>query len=134
MSSCLATTSFLMTAVGAAISVTSMARTAWHFWWGVANIVQFLPPMLEEAHAPHSQSKAEEQEAVMGGLWVLVVMVVCGVVRAGCVCAACPCCFVRIEAHAQKCIKNLANHVILGIAGKLLTRRAKLLHLIMANL
>jgi hypothetical protein len=22
-------------------------------------------------------------------------MVVCGVVRAGCVCAACPCCFVR---------------------------------------
>jgi hypothetical protein len=31
----------------------------------------------------------------LGGLWVLVVMVVCGVVHAGCVCAACPCCFVR---------------------------------------
>jgi hypothetical protein len=28
-------------------------------------------------------------------LWVLVVTVVCGVVRAGCVCAARPCCFVR---------------------------------------
>ncbi len=36
--------------------------------------------------------------------------------------------------HAQKCIKNLANHGILGIAGKLLKRRAKLLHLIKANL
>jgi hypothetical protein len=32
----------------------------------------------------------------LGGLWVLVVTVVCGVVRAGCVCAACPCCFVRL--------------------------------------
>jgi hypothetical protein len=31
----------------------------------------------------------------LGGLWVLVVTVVCGVVRAGCVCVACPCCFVR---------------------------------------
>jgi hypothetical protein len=29
-------------------------------------------------------------------LWVLVVMVVCGVVHAGCVCAARPCCFVRL--------------------------------------
>jgi hypothetical protein len=27
---------------------------------------------------------------------VLVVMVVCGVVHAGCVCAACPCYFVRL--------------------------------------
>jgi hypothetical protein len=35
---------------------------------------------------------------------------------------------VLLEAHAQKCIKKLANHGILGIAGKLLTRRAKLLH------
>jgi hypothetical protein len=31
----------------------------------------------------------------LGGLWVLVVTVVCGVMRAGCVCAARPCCFVR---------------------------------------
>jgi hypothetical protein len=32
----------------------------------------------------------------LGGLWMLVVTVVCGVVRAGCcVCAARPCCFVR---------------------------------------
>jgi hypothetical protein len=40
---------------------------------------------------------------------------------------------VLLEAHAQKCIKNLANHGILGTAGKLLTRGAKLLHLIKAN-
>jgi hypothetical protein len=31
---------------------------------------------------------------------VLVVTVVCGVVHAGCVCAACPCCFVR-GSHAK---------------------------------
>jgi hypothetical protein len=41
---------------------------------------------------------------------------------------------VLLEAHAQKCIKNLANHGIVRIAGKLLTRRAKLLHSIRANL
>ncbi len=56
--------------------------------------MQCLPPVLEEAHAPHSQSEAEEEEAMMAGLWVLVVRVVCVVVRAGCVCAASPCCFV----------------------------------------
>ncbi len=32
----------------------------------------------------------------MGGLWALVVTVVCGVVHAGCVCAVSPCCFVRL--------------------------------------
>ncbi len=57
----------------------------------------------------------------LGGLWVLVVVVVWWVVHAGCVCAARTCCSVR-------------NHGILGIAGKLVTRRAKLLHLIKANL
>jgi hypothetical protein len=41
---------------------------------------------------------------------------------------------VLLEAHAQKCIKNLANHGILGIAGMLMMRRAKLLHLIKAKL
>jgi hypothetical protein len=41
---------------------------------------------------------------------------------------------VLLEAHAQKCIKNLANHGKLGIAGKLMMRQAKLLHLIKANL
>jgi hypothetical protein len=41
---------------------------------------------------------------------------------------------VLLEAHAQKCIKNLANHGILGIPGKLLTRQAKLLRLIKVNL
>jgi hypothetical protein len=33
---------------------------------------------------------------------------------------------VLIEAHTQKCIKNLANHGILWIAGKLMMRQAKL--------
>jgi hypothetical protein len=41
---------------------------------------------------------------------------------------------VLLEAHTQKCIKNLANHGILGIAGKLVMRQAKLLHLIKVNL
>jgi hypothetical protein len=35
---------------------------------------------------------------------------------------------VLLEAHAQKCIKNLANHGVLGIARKLVMRRSKLLH------
>jgi hypothetical protein len=57
----------------------------------------------------------------------------------GCACWLCVVCVLRapvglLEAHAQKCIENLANNGILGIAGKLLTRRAKLLHLIKANL
>ncbi len=39
-----------------------------------------------------------------------------------------------LEAHTQKCIQNLANHGILEIAGKLVVRQAKLLHLIKANL
>jgi hypothetical protein len=83
------------TAMGAATSAASRARNAWHFGQGVAHIVHYLPPLLEEAHAQHSQSETEEEEAMMGGLWVLVVRVVCGVVRTGCVCAASPCCFVR---------------------------------------
>ncbi len=41
---------------------------------------------------------------------------------------------VLLEAHAQKYIKNLANHGILGISGKVVMRQAKLLHLIKANL
>jgi hypothetical protein len=41
---------------------------------------------------------------------------------------------VLLEAHAQKCIKNLANRGILGIARKLVMRQAKLLHLIRVNL
>jgi hypothetical protein len=41
---------------------------------------------------------------------------------------------VLLEAHMQKCIKNLANHGTLGIARKLVMKQAKLLHLIKANL
>jgi hypothetical protein len=44
------------TAVGIAKSAASAERTACRFWRGVAHIVQYLPPLLEVAHAPHSQS------------------------------------------------------------------------------
>ena len=46
------------------------------------------PPLLKEGHAPHSQLEAAEEEAMIRGLWVLVVTVVWVVVRAGCVCCA----------------------------------------------
>ncbi len=39
-----------------------------------------------------------------------------------------------LPTHMHKCTKISANHGILGIAGKLLMRQAKLLHLIKANL
>jgi hypothetical protein len=84
------------TAACAATSAASAARSAWCFGWGVAHIAQYFPPLLEEAHAPHSQSEAEEEEAMIRGLWVLIVMVVWGVVCAGFVCAAHPCCFDRL--------------------------------------
>jgi hypothetical protein len=42
------------TAAGATTTVTSAARTAWHFRRGVAHIVQYLPPLLEEVHTPVS--------------------------------------------------------------------------------
>ncbi len=82
------------TAAGAATTAASAARSAWPFGRGVAHIAQYSPPLLEEVHAPHSQSEAEEEEAMIRGLWVLVVTVVWGVVCAGFVCAARPCCFV----------------------------------------
>ena len=46
--------------------------------WGVAHIVQYLPPLLYEAHAPHAQSESEEEEAMIGWL--------CMLVGAGCEC------------------------------------------------
>jgi hypothetical protein len=52
---------------------------------------------------------------------------------AGCDCYVCWLWVVRAP-HTHKFNKISANHGILGIAGKLLTRRAKLLHLIKANL
>jgi hypothetical protein len=112
------------TAVCAATSAASVARSAWRFGRGVAHIAQYFPPLLEEAHAPHSQSEAKEEEAMIREFWVLVVMVVWVVVRAGCVCAVCPCCFVRLT-----CI-NAPKNQQLGIAGKLSMRQTKLLHLI----
>ncbi len=84
------------TAACAATSAVSAARSARRFGWGVARITHYFPPLLEEAHASYSQSEAEEAEAMIRGLWVLVVTVVWGVVRAGFVCAVRPCCFVRL--------------------------------------
>jgi hypothetical protein len=69
-------------AVCAATSAASAARSAWCFRQGVAHIEQYLPPLLKEVHAPHSQSEVEGKETMMGRLWVLVVTVVWG----GCVC------------------------------------------------
>jgi hypothetical protein len=92
-----------MTALGTTTSVANAARTAWRFGRGVAHIVQYLPPLLKEAHAPHSQSEVEEEEAMMGGLCMLVVRVVC----AGCAFAVRPCCFVRLTCmSAQKIGKS----------------------------
>jgi hypothetical protein len=84
------------TAASTATTAASMARSPWHFVRGVAHIAHYFPPLLEEAHAPHSQLEAEEEKAMIRGLWVLVVTVVWGVVHAGFVCAVCPCCFVRL--------------------------------------
>jgi hypothetical protein len=77
------------TATGTGTTAASVARCAWRFEWRVAHIAQYFPPLLEEAHAPHSQLEAEGKEAMIRGLWVLVVMVVGGVVRAGFVCSDC---------------------------------------------
>jgi hypothetical protein len=92
------------TAACTATSAVSMARSAWCFGWGVVDIAHYFPPMLEEAHAPHYQSEAGEEEAIIRGLGVLVVTVVWGVVHAGFVCAVHPCCFVRLT-----CISALKN-------------------------
>jgi hypothetical protein len=84
------------TAACTATSAVSAARSAWCFGRGVAHIAQYFPPLLDKAHAPHSQLEAEEEEAKIRGLWVQVVTVVWGVVHAGFVCDARPCCFVRL--------------------------------------
>jgi hypothetical protein len=60
----------------AATSATITARSAWRFGRGVGHIAQHFPPLLEEVHAPHSQSESEEEEAMIRGFWVMIVMVV----------------------------------------------------------
>jgi hypothetical protein len=47
---------------GAATPATSPSRTAWRFGRGVAHMVQYLPPLLEWEHAPHSQAESVEKE------------------------------------------------------------------------
>jgi hypothetical protein len=79
------------TAACVATSAASVARSSWRFGRVVAHIAQYFPPLFEEA-----QAHIQEEEAMIRGLWVLVVTVVWGVVRAGFVCAARPCCFVRL--------------------------------------
>ncbi len=67
-----------MAAMGVGKSAASTARTTLCVGRGVAHIVQYLSPLLDEAHAPHTQSEAEEEEAMMGWL--------CMLVGAGCEC------------------------------------------------
>jgi hypothetical protein len=56
-------------------SAASAARTYLRIGRGVAHIVQYLPPLLDEAYALHTQSEAKEEEAMMGWLCMLVVSV-----------------------------------------------------------
>jgi hypothetical protein len=101
-----------------------------------------MPPLLTEAHAPHSQSEIEGEEAMMGGLCRLVVMVwlrwlvvglVVRVVWAGCLCCEPLRYLLSCKARKHKCAKKLATNGILGITGKRLMRQNKLLHLIKAD-
>ncbi len=62
-------------AAGKEKSAASTARTTLHIGRGVMHIVQYLPPLLDEVHAPHTQLEAEEEEAMMGWLCVVVVRV-----------------------------------------------------------
>jgi hypothetical protein len=45
-------------------SAARAAMTTLRVGRGVVHIVQYLPPLLDEAHALHTQSKAEEEEAM----------------------------------------------------------------------
>jgi hypothetical protein len=74
-----------MTAMDTAKFAASAAWTAWCFGRGVVHTVHYLPPFLEEVHAPHSQSEAEEEKAMMGGFFVHAGY-------EGCVCWLCVCC------------------------------------------
>ncbi len=102
-----------------------------------------MPPLLTEAHAPHSQLEIEGKEAMMGGICKLVVRVwlcwlvvglVVRVVWAGCLCCEPLQYLLSCKAHKHKRAKKLATNGILGIAGKLSMRQTKLLHLIKADL
>jgi hypothetical protein len=97
-----------------------------------------MPPLLTEAHAPHSQSETEGGEAMMGGLCRLVMWAGCEglvvrVVWAGCVCCKPLQYLFSCEAHLHKCATKMATNGILMIARKLSMRQKELLHLIKAN-
>ncbi len=72
----------------------------------------------------------------MGGLCVceLVVGLVLRVVLAGCLCCKPLRYLLSCKAHKHKCAKKLATNGIFGIAGELLMRQTKLLHLIKVDL
>ncbi len=67
-----------------------------------------LLPLLPLCQNVGSNSKDDDdnnkEKAMMGGLCVLVVKVVC----AGCVCAACPCCFGRLTHIAPTSLQTTA--------------------------
>jgi hypothetical protein len=102
-----------------------------------------MPPLLTEAHAPHSQSEIEGGEAMMGGLcglvvrvWLcwLVVGLVVRVLWAGCLCCKPLRYLLSCKAHKHRWAKKLATNGILEIARKLSMRQTKLLYLIKADL
>jgi hypothetical protein len=67
-------------------------------------------------------------------MWAGCEGMVVKVVWAGCVCCKPLRYLLSCKAHTHKCTKKSATNGIVIIAGKLSMRRAKLLHLIKANL
>jgi hypothetical protein len=58
--------------LAAAILGAGAAATAWRFVWAAAHMMQYVTPLLGAEHAPHSHSKAGEEEAMLGGcVWVV---------------------------------------------------------------
>ncbi len=60
-------------ALSIAITGKGAAATAWRFVQAAAHMVQYLAPLLGAEHAPHSQSKSGEEEAMVCGCGVVVV-------------------------------------------------------------
>ncbi len=57
--------------LAAAILGAGAAATAWHIGRAAAHMMQYLPSLLGAEHAPHSHTKAEEEEAMLGGcVWI----------------------------------------------------------------
>jgi hypothetical protein len=101
-------------ALTTATSGAEAAATALRFARAAAHMVQYLPPLVWELHAPHIQLESEEEEAMVCGCGMVVV---CG-------------CLFYVEQeprHKQK-IGQYSTYGILGIARKLLSLQEQLPH------